>query len=133
MVGMTRRRAALVTIVGVLGLAQARAIAGPAAGDELSVADLRWPESTRSATVRWRAHVLDGAGGKRVGALTRGAHVGWRRIVATHDRCKAWLELEPRGWACARDLRPSDEPKPTAQEAPAFGAAERWADVRADG
>jgi L,D-transpeptidase catalytic domain len=134
---MTRRRAALVVMVAWTGLAQTRAIAAPAAGDELTVADLRWPTTTRSVTVRWRAHVLDdAASGKRVGVLARGARVGWRRIVATRDRCRAWLELEPHGWACALDLQPSDDAAvPIARDGDGDGdgPGERWADVRKDG
>jgi hypothetical protein len=49
--------------------------------------------------------------------------------VATRDGCKAWIELEPRGWVCAKDLAPTDKPAATAAEpTPA-----RWADVRKDG
>ena len=31
-------------------------------------------------------------------------------IVPTHDRCRAWIEIAPRGWVCAKDLAPSAEP-----------------------
>ena len=125
-----------------LGLAHRGARAETAAGDELSVADLKWPASTRSAIARWTAHVNDAAGGKKIGELARGARVGWRRIVAARDRCGAWLELEPRGWACAHDLAPSDDAvaPPAAPASPASpasvdddGLGERYADIKKEG
>jgi len=122
-VGGAMRRAALVVVIA--------ALAGPAAADDLTLADLKWPTTTRSAITRWRAHVVDAAGGRRVGVLVRGARVAWKRIVGARDHCGAWLELEPRGYACAHDLKPSDEDVvPTiVDQAP----IERWADVKKDG
>jgi lipoprotein-anchoring transpeptidase ErfK/SrfK len=118
-------------VIGSGGTAQS---AVPAA-DELSVADLKWPASTRSAVARWSAHVDDAAGGRKIGELVRGARVAWRRIVAAHDACGAWLELEPRGWTCAHDLAPSDDAAPAAtpvviaDDAP----SERYADIKKEG
>jgi lipoprotein-anchoring transpeptidase ErfK/SrfK len=106
------------------------AIAGPPTGVELTVADLGWPATTAAATFRHRGRVLDDATtGKRIAIVDSGTRVTWRRIVATHDGCRGWLELEPRGWACAAELAPTD--KPAIQPTPA--ADERYADVRAEG
>ena len=57
--------------------------------------------------------------GKRtqVGKLAAGTRVAWKRIVASSDRCAAYLEIEPRGWVCAKDLAPSDEPPAAAEQA----------------
>ena len=116
-------------IVGVM-LWALPAAAAPEPGAVLAVADLGWPATTAAATARTRATVLDSAErGKRIAVVVPGTRVTWRRIVATGDACKAWIELEPRGWACAKDLAPTDKPPAT----PGEPVAARWADVRKDG
>jgi lipoprotein-anchoring transpeptidase ErfK/SrfK len=135
-VGEVQRLTTGVMVMVALGLAHGRAQAEVTAGDELSVADLKWPTSTRSAVARWTAHVDDAAGGKKIGELVRGARVGWRRIVAAHDHCGAWLELEPRGWACAHDLLPSDDAAPAAATPATIvddAPDERYADIKKEG
>lgn len=103
--------------------------AAPEPGAVIAAADLGWPETTTAATARTRAAVLDARErGKRIATVTPGTRVTWRRIVATADACKAWIELLPRGWACAKDLVPTD--KPAAAASP---PSMRWADVRKDG
>lgn len=117
-------------IVGITVLWALPAVAAPEAGTTLAVADLGWPAATTAATVRTRVPVLDTAErGKRIAVVAPGTRVTWRRIVASSDACKAWIELEPRGWACAKDLAPTD--KPAASPAPPPPV--RWADVRKDG
>lgn len=90
---------------------RARASSRARAGAGLVVADLGWPESTRSVRTRVAARVYERAGkrGDRLGKVAQGQRVAFTRIVATRDRCRAWLEIEPRGWICARDVEPSDE------------------------
>ncbi len=107
------------------------AYAAPEAGTLLAVADLGWPATTVAATVRARSPVLDTAErGKRIATVARGTRVTWRRIVASRDGCKAWLELEPRGWACAKDLSPASGDAALPSSAP---LPPRYADVRKDG
>lgn len=118
---------ALVSVVSRDGLAQ------PQAGTLLAAADLGWPATTAAATVRTRAAVLDAAErGKRIAVVAPGTRVTWRRIVATRDGCRAWVELEPRGWACARDLEPASESAPS-RASLVVPPPLRWADVRKDG
>ena len=95
----------------VIGLALI-ALAGPAAA---GVPD--WPESTRSVRTRKAAKVYKGAKkkGGRIGKIAKGQHLAYTQVVATRDRCRAWVEIEPRGWVCAKDVEPSDrEPEATA-------------------
>ena len=118
-------------MVGVALLWAAPAQAQSDEGAVLAVADLGWPAATSAATVRTRAPILETAErGKRIAVVAPGTRVTWRRIVASRDACKAWIELEPRGWACAKDLAPTDRPAAgPGDPAP----APRWADVRKDG
>lgn len=105
------KRAVLV-VLGIAvsaGPADARA-RRPDPGTELDTAALDWPATTQSAEARGRIDVFRRAGKGRMGKLARGTRVAWKRIVASRDRCRAWLEIEPRGWVCARDVRPSDAP-----------------------
>lgn len=119
------------TVAALLGIAPAQA--APEAGTLLAATDLGWPATTAAATVRTRAPVLDAAErGKRIATVARGTRVTWRRIIASRDACKAWLELEPRGWMCAKDLMPTAADGTTSSSA-AAPAAPRWADVRKDG
>ncbi len=111
--GCPRRLVAVAVLGALTAVAEARGRGRrPAAGAELTAADLRWPATTRSATVRTASKVYAQPGGKgrRVGKLARGTRVAWTRIVASRDRCQAWLAIEPHGWACARDLAPSADP-----------------------
>jgi len=79
------------------------------AGTELTLEALGWPDTTRSARATAATQVHRKAkSGDHAGKLAKGSRVAWKRIVATRDKCKAWLELEPRGWVCARDLEPSE-------------------------
>jgi lipoprotein-anchoring transpeptidase ErfK/SrfK len=87
----------------------------PKAGTELQPADLDWPSTTQSVRTKSRIDVYPKASKKRsrIGRIAKDQKVGWKRIVASRDKCKAWLELEPRGWICARDVKPSDDPPAT--------------------
>jgi lipoprotein-anchoring transpeptidase ErfK/SrfK len=112
-------------------LCAAEASAAPLAGSELSTGDLGWPTGTTAAAVRHRTSVLDAIDrGKRIGVIQSGMRITWKRIVAASDGCRAWLELEPRGWVCARDVAPTD--KPPSQDAPP-SQREAWADIRTGG
>ena len=105
---------AVVIAASATGTADARAHRHghrPPAGTELGLTELAWPDTTKSAEARVATKVYARAAGKgsRLGKLARGTRVGWTRIVATRDRCRAWLEIAPRGWVCATDLAPSAE------------------------
>ncbi len=80
-------------------------------GDELAVADLGWPATTRSARTRHAAKVYAGPAkqGGRIGKVAQGQHLAWTTIIKTRDRCRAWLQIEPRGWMCAKDVEASDD------------------------
>lgn len=112
-------RGLLIALVAVVVVARASGDAG-ADADERGLAELAWPETTRSAEARVATKVYARAGGKgsRLGKLARGTRVAWTRVAATRDRCRAWLAIEPRGWVCAKDLRPSDD-APAAMLVPA--------------
>lgn len=71
-----------------------------------------WPDTTRSLRTRVAAKVYKGPQkkGGRIGKVAKGQHLAWKRVVASRDRCRGWVEIEPRGWVCARDLAPSDRP-----------------------
>jgi lipoprotein-anchoring transpeptidase ErfK/SrfK len=85
---------------------------------ELTIADLEWPASSKSAQALVAADVANDAGKRAViGKLAKGTRVGWKRIVAASDRCRAYVEIEPRGWICAKDLAPSDQPPAAAPTA----------------
>jgi len=110
--------------------------ASAAAERELTISDLDWPASTRSARTRTTAKVYRGAEkeGGRLGKVAKGQRLTWTRIVKTRDRCRAWVEIEPRGWMCAKDLAPSED-APTATAMPRKvlpGAAPSGVDLVAD-
>lgn len=86
----------------------------------VAAAEARWPADATSAEARVATKVYSRAGGKgsRLGKLARGTRVAWTQVVATRDRCRAWLEIAPRGWVCMKDLAPSQEP-PRAKLVPA--------------
>ena len=83
----------------------------PAPGTELTAAELGWPATTRAVRIKARTEVY-GAPGKKtyLGAVSKGTRVGWSKIVATRDGCRAWIAIEPRGWVCATDVVPTSEP-----------------------
>lgn len=84
----------------------------PAAGTPLTLDDLGWPATTRSVRTRVAAKVYDVAKtshGHRIGKIAEDQRLAWTEIVASRDRCKAYVAIEPRGWVCARDLAPSDD------------------------
>jgi hypothetical protein len=95
-----------------------RADARPKAGSELAIADLKWPATTHSAQATTAAVVLRTAGPRgQIGKLAVGTRIAWKRVVASDDRCGAYVELEPRGFVCAKDLTPSDLPPASAEKA----------------
>ncbi|HUQ02190.1 MAG TPA: L,D-transpeptidase [Kofleriaceae bacterium] len=113
--------AAVVIVACTGGVAEARSHRHrPRAGAELGLAELAWPDTTQSAEARVATKVYARAAGKgsRLGKLARGTRVAWTRIVATRDHCRAWIEIAPRGWVCAKDLAPSAQP-PAATLVPA--------------
>ncbi|MBS1123500.1 MAG: ErfK/YbiS/YcfS/YnhG family protein [Deltaproteobacteria bacterium] len=105
-------------VVGTCLLVAGSVDARPKPGAELALADLAWPTTTHSARALTSAAVLRSAGQRtRLGKLAVGTRIAWKRIVAASDRCGAYLELEPRGWVCAKDLAPSDLPPVAATQA----------------
>lgn len=82
----------------------------PAAGTPLEPAELGWSSRVQSLQARSRTDVYRTPGKTYVGALAKGTRVAWTKIVADRGRCKAWVEIQPRGWVCAADLVPTDLP-----------------------
>ena len=81
----------------------------PKPGSVLAVADLGWPIGTRSVRATAKTDVRRALGRReRYGKLAAGTRIAWKQIVASDDGCRAYLEIEPRGWVCAGDLAPSD-------------------------
>ncbi|MCW5807829.1 MAG: L,D-transpeptidase [Deltaproteobacteria bacterium] len=113
------------------------AMTAPAAAQDLTASDLGWPSSTTAATTKRRIEVLEQPrGGDQVASIAAGTYVTWKKIVATADACRAWLLLEPRGWACAKDLAPAGAPPSpaapsTGKAAEVRAAASAYADVSA--
>lgn len=103
-----RSSVAIIAAAAMLAGTPADARRKPKAGTELTLEDLGWPATTRSARAPSAAEVRRKPKGAEDGELAKGSRVAWKRIVASRDRCKAWLEIEPRGWVCAKDLEPSD-------------------------
>lgn len=124
--------------LAVLAASRATAVADPSGARALAAGDLGWPTTTIAAAARARVTVVDAPEGRRrLAVVAPGTRVTWRRIVAGEGSCPAWLELEPSGWACAKDLRPLDQPAsattaPT-PPSPTRPATPRWADVRKAG
>lgn len=106
----SRGGAALVLILALTAEGEARPHRSrPRPGTELTTAELGWPDGALSARARGQVHVMRSAGGRaKLGKLASGTRVAWKRIVATRDRCRAWLEIEPRGWVCATEVAPSE-------------------------
>lgn len=81
----------------------------PKEGTALGLADLGWPAGTRSLRATTETNVKRvPTRGERYGKLAEGTRVAWKQILASRDRCRAYLEIEPRGWVCAKDLEPSE-------------------------
>jgi lipoprotein-anchoring transpeptidase ErfK/SrfK len=97
---MRRTLAVCALLVGFTASAEAR---------DLTAADLGWPETTRSVKTRVATKVYKKRAKRQFGKIARGQHLAWKRIVKSHDRCKTWIEIEPRGWICGKDVRPSDD------------------------
>src|SRR5512140_3638524 len=99
-------------------------LCGVAVADDLQVTDLGWPADTTQAAFKQTAAVRAEPGkGKRLANAKKGARVAWKRIVAAHDGCKGYLELD-RGWACATDLAPASK-----DDKPADAPQVHWAKV----
>jgi hypothetical protein len=81
-----------------------------APGATLTPVELGWPADVRSVQVKTRTDVFAAPGKKSyLGAVAKSTRLGWSRIVASRDRCRAWIAIEPRGWVCAADVIPSME------------------------
>jgi lipoprotein-anchoring transpeptidase ErfK/SrfK len=95
------------TCIGIAVAAIALAASARTAGAEITA-----PDGTQSWEAKVETKVYAHAAGKgsRLGKLARGTRVAWTNIVESHDRCRAWIEIAPRGWVCAKDLAPSAEP-----------------------
>ncbi|MEJ7600852.1 MAG: L,D-transpeptidase [Kofleriaceae bacterium] len=100
--------AGTIAVAGV-GTAEAQDKRRPNDGTVLAATDLGWPVGTRSARATIGTEVRrQPSRTERFGKLAAGTRVRWKQIVASHDACRAYLEIEPRGWLCARDLEPSE-------------------------
>ena len=82
----------------------------PAAGAELTPAELAWPTGARTVQTKGQVYVYGRPNRDQIGLLAKGTRVGWTRIVASRDRCRAWIAIEPRGWVCATEVVPSELP-----------------------
>jgi hypothetical protein len=106
----------------------------PAPGTVLTLADLGWPDTTRTIELRTAGKVyVEALGrGRRLGKLAAGTRVLFRSaVVGKRSACSLWAELEPAGtgWVCAAGATPSDEP-PVAVAHPVERAPKRdYADV----
>lgn len=121
---------------GSSGPARSPAPALPSGTQRATVADLAWPETTRSAAARSTTYVwATPARRLRLGRLARGTRIAVDVIAATrpppstaatgHHRrlaggkgCWAWLPVAPAGWVCAAELTPSDAPPAPARRIP---------------
>ncbi len=108
----------------------------PSGTQRATMADLAWPETTRSAAARSTTYVwATPARRLRLGRLARGTRIAVDVIVATrtppsattpgHTRrpaggrsCWAWLPVAPAGWVCAAELTPSDDEPASARRMP---------------
>jgi hypothetical protein len=97
---------------------------------QLTSSDLGWPVQTIAGIARHHVRVVDATShGKTIASVLPGTRLTWRRIVAGDRECRAWLALEPRGWACMSDVAPTD--KPPSNEVPPM-LREQWAAIRSD-
>jgi lipoprotein-anchoring transpeptidase ErfK/SrfK len=97
-------------VVPVILLASAVAAAAPR---ELPLAELGWPATTKSALVRADVDVVRTPGARDpIGKLAAGSRVAFARVVAGPG-C-AYVELVPSGYACTKQLAPSDAPPESA-------------------
>ncbi len=124
----------------VLALGAALVVGGGAARADQGAdafATLGWPASTKSAQTRGQLKVFvepRGRGGT-FGEIGPGVRLDVTEVVASKDRCQAWLHIAPRGWICAADTRASDEP-PIPTERPRHAGRAllgEYADIRSGG
>ncbi len=129
------RSGLVIAIAIAIGALVTEAAAGPTPGAELGLEVLAWPTTTLSAKTRASTKVYGAAKrGAYLGKIAKGRRLAWTRIVATRDRCRAWLEIEQGGWVCARDVKPSDDaPHVIVAEPDASSAATSFADIRGVG
>ena len=81
----------------------------PKEGTPLQLADLGWPTTTKSLRATTETDVKRApTRGERYGRLAENTRVAWKQILASRGGCRAYLEIEPRGWVCAKDLEPSE-------------------------
>lgn len=98
---------------------------------ELTISDLGWPVATLGGIAKRRVTVVDAmVKGKPIASVLPGTRLSWSHIFEGDRACKAWLMLEPRGWACSSEVTPTE--KVATNEAPPM-QREQWADVRGDG
>jgi lipoprotein-anchoring transpeptidase ErfK/SrfK len=81
--------------------AGAGATTGRAAMFPPSVTSLRL---RRSVAVR----AMPAEGAKRIGTVAQDTRVAWRGAAAGEGCAERWIEIEPRGWICERNLEPSE-------------------------
>ncbi len=87
-------------------------VARSTAPDPATLERLAWPATTTSFVLRSSAHVyaapdLDS---EALGKILVATRLPVRESIAGDKRCKMWLAAEPRGWLCARYVKPSTLP-----------------------
>jgi hypothetical protein len=95
---------------GVLALAM---VAGSATADEPpTAASLGWPADTASLEVTSTRHVMASPDRRAlpIGKVVGGTRVGWTALAAGDRVCPVWVAIVPRGFVCARDVRPTSLP-----------------------
>lgn len=93
----------------------------PPPGTELTGDQLGWPATTRSLRAPAVVKVYREPGrSERWGKLAADTRVAWKRVVVVRNACRNWVEIEPKGWVCASELRPTDDPP---RAAPAIAPA----------
>ncbi|MEZ4368058.1 MAG: L,D-transpeptidase [Kofleriaceae bacterium] len=106
----------LVAGLALLASGPVAAEAPPAAPAAIDPATLDWPAQTASVEIKRAMHLSLWPGKKAPLAVKveAGTRLGFTQVVEGTDRgkraCKAWVELQPMGWACTTAVTPSLDP-----------------------
>jgi len=87
--------------------AESKVVEGDSAAPTL--AELGWPDMTISIDVRKTSHVRKSPHRKAppVGKIARGTRALLSGLARGSKRCPIWVEIDSRGWLCARRAKPS--------------------------